>query len=72
MSNISTVTLYGGPLDGGEIEAVDQANIFVLPVKDQPNAVYRASPEWSAHLSKRVAVHDGFHGMPPKREPQPA
>ncbi len=66
------VTLFGGPLDGGEIEASDKDSIFVLPVKDHPNAVYRASAEWSAHLKKRVAVHDAFPGMPPKREHQPA
>lgn len=72
MSTFSKVTLYAGPLDGGEIEASQGDTRFVLPVMGQPNAVYRASPEWSAHLKRRVAVHDAFPGMPPQREPQPA
>lgn len=72
MSTHVIVSLYAGPLDGGEIESSDKATVFVLPVKEQPNAVYRASPEWSAHLNKRVAVPDAFPGLPPKREHQPA
>lgn len=72
MSTHSTVTLYAGPLDGGEIEASPNDTRFVLPVMGQPHATYRASPEWSAHLKKRVAVHSAFPGMPPKREHQPA
>ncbi len=72
MSTQVIVMLYAGPLDGLEVEASNDVTLFVLPVKEQPNAVYRSSPEWSAHLNKRVAVHDRFPGLPPKRETQPA
>lgn len=64
---MTPIMLYGGPLDGmPSLEAHPDAVIFRLPVKDQPIAIYRFSPEWSAHFGKRVAVHEFFHGLPPK------
>lgn len=59
--------LYGGPLDGLQIGADSVSIRFVLPVNEQPNAIYEASPEWSAHFGKRVAIPAGFPGRPPKQ-----
>lgn len=67
------IMLYAGPLGGLEIDATHTtATSFILPVKDQPDTLYHASPEWSAHLKRHVAIHDNFPGLPPKRETQPA
>ncbi|WP_300931457.1 hypothetical protein [Prosthecobacter sp.] len=65
--------LYAGPLDGLVIDASKTtARSFILPVKEQPDTLYHESKEWSDHFKRRVATHENFPGLPPKRELQEA
>jgi len=59
--------LYAGPLDGLEFDTLSpDVTSFVLPVKDQPAAVYEISGAWSLHFGKLTAIHEHFPGKPPK------